>query len=900
MITNGYGLEWPKDSTQLQVEMSMIRRGGMWSNGDEVFGKGLFYHYKQLQIELWGESEDHHRWTDLMLQTILDNRLTVIQGSKDSGKTHVALSRFALTDYFLYPQETLILVSSTDSRGLEMRVWGDIKSLFERAKARHPSLAGNVIDAKKGLFTDGLDSNNEVRDMRKGIIGIPCLGTKGEWVGGLEKYYGIKQKRRRLLADECFPAGTMVDTPSGPTPIETIKAGDIVISAAGENVVSATRCSLSDSLVRIHCKDGRKIVCTPNHPFFTQMGWVLACHLCEQHYMMSANETMRILQQGLPAKEPEGQVLFTLLFIETHSQPTRNKGILFWGAQGGTPKETRMGEGAIVAHGEEQPNAQPGQLPEGCCWDTGVGCVSESSGRERDRTIQSGVAINEDVPRGNLESSNQDGQKSRKWLPNVLQSGFRISENQAGNRSRWSKSQQPDTQSEGSKEGSPVEGSWVASVEVLEQTDSGFSDSGFNLGRCRVYNLQVEGHPSYSVEGLISHNCQFMKPPFMGALANLDKGDFKCVAVGNPIGQGDPLDKMAEPVEGWDSLGEVTKTRVWKNKFSGVTINLVGTDSPNFDKDTKDKYHYLLNADDVQRVKERYGPDSMEFWSQIMGVRKAGLDARRVLTRILCERNDAFKSATWDGTDTLTKIYALDAAFGGDRCIGGMIEFGREVNGQVVIRVDVPKEYQIAISSQETPEEQIARQSKADIDALGIPSAHYYFDAGMRATLATELSKVLGNDVNAVNFQGNATARPVSSEDFVFDEKTQSKRPKRCDEHYSKFVTELWFSVRYAVLSRQIRELPQEVAEEFYMREWIKVKGDRYEIESKADMKERVGYSPDKADWLSIAVEGARRQGFMVERLRVEGTVKSEMDDWLEKEMASHKKFMKKTELNYS
>lgn len=597
-ITNTYGLGWEERYAQIDVEMAMIRFGGYFPHPETGFmcGKGLFHHYKALQIELWGDTEDHHRWSDLELKTILENRLTVIAGARDTGKTHVALSRFALTDYFTFPNTTLILISSTDSRGLELRVWGDIKDLFERAKARHKWLPGNVVDAKKGLFTDALDSNNEIRDMRKGIIGIPCLGTKGEWIGGLEKYYGIKQKRRRLLADEL----------------------------------------------------------------------------------------------------------------------------------------------------------------------------------------------------------------------------------------------------------------------------------------------------------------QFMQRPFLDSLANLDKGDFKCVGVGNPIGQGDPLDKMSEPVGGWDSMGEITKTITWKNRFGGITLNLVGTDSPNFDKETWNKYPYLIDQSDVERVKERYGMDSMQYWSQIMGVRKAGLDAHRVLTRALCERNDAYKEVIWDGAESRTKVYALDAAFGGDRCVGGWIEFGKETNGPIVIRVSPPKEFKIEISGGQTPEEQIAQEVKSDITYSGIPSANVFFDAGMRATLATEISKVVGTDVNAVNFQGNPTARPVSADDFVFDEKSQSKRLKRCDEHYSKFVTELWFSVRYAVLSRQVRELPTDVAEEFFMREWIKVTGDRYEMESKTDMKERVGYSPDLADWLAIAVEGARRLGFVIERLNSVGVKRTEMDDWLERELSQHRQMMRKTQLTYT
>jgi hypothetical protein len=65
----------------------------------------------------------------------------------------------------------------------------------------------------------------------------------------------------------------------------------------------------------------------------------------------------------------------------------------------------------------------------------------------------------------------------------------------------------------------------------------------------------------------------------------------------------------------------------------------------------------------------------------------------------------------------------------------------------------------------------------------------------------------------------------------------------------------------------QVRGLPESVMEEFCMREWTKVKGDKIEVEKKEDMKERVGRSPDEADWCSICVEGARRRGFTISRL---------------------------------
>lgn len=545
---------------------------------------------------LWPKGEDHHRWSDLILKTILDQRITVVMGSKDSGKTH-SISRYGITDYFIYPNDTLIIVSSTDLRGLQMRVWGDMKDLWSRAKDIYPWLPGNPVDSKLGIFTDALDPNDPmaVRDMRRGIICVPCLSSTGEWVG-MEKYYGMKQKRRRLLGDEC----------------------------------------------------------------------------------------------------------------------------------------------------------------------------------------------------------------------------------------------------------------------------------------------------------------SMMKSPYINTLANLDKGDFKGVFVGNPLGRGDPLDKFGEPKMGWANHLEPTKTTTWENKFGGITINLVGTDSPNFDvpEDKPVPFPYLIDRKDEERVRLRYGVNSLQYWSQIQGVRKAGMDLFRVLTRSICEMYGAFKEATWAG-DSLVQVYGLDAAFGGDRAIGGKIEFGREVSGVYALKCYAPEEIPIQVGIGQTAEEQLANHVKSRCDTYGIPSGNVFFDAGMYATLAVSMGRTVGTDVNAVNFQGPATQRPMAHDEYIIDKTTGQKRLKRCDEAYSKFVTELWWSVRLVVESRQMREIPEDVVDEFSLREWTKVAGDKYELESKKDMKQRIGFSPDLADWLAIAVEGARRKGFRISKL-LNADVEAKNQKWLEEMAHKARQFHRNKELNYA
>lgn len=563
-----YGALWPTDNPVL-IEIACIKEGGKWidkKTGTEC-GEGLFQHYKNLQTLLWPE-EYHNRWTDLILKTILEGTITCLTGPKDCSKTHSGLVKFGLTDYFCFPQETLIIVSSTTLAALEGRVWGDMKGMFQRAKQRFPFLSGNIIDSKHAISTDNLEDDAVIaRDMRKGIICVPCKNSAGAFTG-IASYVGMKQKRRRHLGDEM----------------------------------------------------------------------------------------------------------------------------------------------------------------------------------------------------------------------------------------------------------------------------------------------------------------QFMAPGMMDSIANMNSGDYKGVFAGNQIGQGDPLDVMSEPEAGWESFPEPTKTMVWKNKrfLDSYTICLFGPDSPNFDDpEQPNKYPGLINKDSIDRVIAGYGKDSHQYYSQCLGVRKSGLTARRVITKELCRQFKAFDEIIWQDEKT-TKIMAIDAAYGGvggDRCIGGHIEFGLTVDGLIGLKVTPPINVPVSAKNTQSPEDQISTWAKNYAAVNGIQPENFFYDSTGRGSLGPSLARIWSVNINPVEFGGAATDRPVSKDIFIYDPKTKTKRLKTCKEHYSKFVTELWWTARLIIESGQMRGLPMDVCEEGCAREWKEVSGGRIEIETKKEMKERTGYSPDKFDWLVTALEGARRKGFQIARL---------------------------------
>jgi superfamily II DNA or RNA helicase len=88
---------------------------------------------------------------------------------------------------------------------------------------------------------------------------------------------------RMVVTDECFPAGTMIDTPDGPKRIEHIQVGDTVtafdeITGGFEprQVTGLFKNPMPREMVAVGTRAG-VVRCTLNHPFWVEMrGWVEA------------------------------------------------------------------------------------------------------------------------------------------------------------------------------------------------------------------------------------------------------------------------------------------------------------------------------------------------------------------------------------------------------------------------------------------------------------------------------------------------------------------------------------------------------------------------------------------------------------------------------------------------
>jgi hypothetical protein len=356
------------------------------------------------------------------------------------------------------------------------------------------------------------------------------------------------------------------------------------------------------------------------------------------------------------------------------------------------------------------------------------------------------------------------------------------------------------------------------------------------------------------------------------------------------------LGVAAEPKNGWNSLPEPDKTTVWETKYhGGHCVNLVGTDSPNFDvpEGQPEPYPGLIGRKFVNRVIHDSGPDSPDFYRLVKGVMKFSLAHSRVITRQLCIDHHAHDKAQWKDTKR-TKIYAVDPAYGGgDRCVSGYVEFGEALDGGIILRVNPPKVIQINLKLLTSPEDQIAEAVFADLERLSISPNNSFYDAFGKGTMGFAFARKFGaTSPVPVESGGRPSRRPVRQDLRIFDEARRELRHKRCDEHYSKKITELWFSTRYAIEANQMRELPEDVMQEGCAREYRMVGGNLIEVESKDEMRERMSRSPDLYDWLAIAVEGARQRGFTIASL---GPVDedAESENWLSEMADKHFRLVK-------
>lgn len=290
------------------------------------------------------------------------------------------------------------------------------------------------------------------------------------------------KKFSELVIDECFPAGTLVDTPYGQRPIALIKTGDLVNTSAGPLPVTNTFVSQSNILVRLELENGTEIYCTENHPIATSEGWrnardcdglfavQLDFHQLAQSRTALLQQTMR--KSGFLGEYPA---------VGTGRNDIENDQLCY----GPNPLE----QGRILP-GNDESQTQCGAQVIGAQTRSPRGEWANEPARD-DGTRNASVHVDSATP-------NSDEPAARKRLPELLQSGLceRPTEESSGNRREFTHIAQTLGCEAGRISG-------LARVVSVSRHELG--------GPVHVYNLQVDGPHDYSVENTLVHNCTAFK-----------------------------------------------------------------------------------------------------------------------------------------------------------------------------------------------------------------------------------------------------------------------------------------------------------------------------------------------------------------------------------------------------
>jgi hypothetical protein len=112
------------------------------------------------------------------------------------------------------------------------------------------------------------------RHFAEGRDGLKPVQRRVLWsmngIGATDKAHMTKVSK---VSGDCFAAGTMVSTPSGPVAIETLKVGDVVTTSQGDCIVDAVfHNDPASPMIRIELGGGAFIVCTLDQEIKIRVG----------------------------------------------------------------------------------------------------------------------------------------------------------------------------------------------------------------------------------------------------------------------------------------------------------------------------------------------------------------------------------------------------------------------------------------------------------------------------------------------------------------------------------------------------------------------------------------------------------------------------------------------------
>jgi ATP-dependent exoDNAse (exonuclease V) alpha subunit len=340
-----------------------------------------------------------------------------------------------------------------------------------------------------------------------------------------------------IFIDECFPAGTMVDTPGGPRDIFDIRPGDPILNAWGIDQVFAISRKEVDRAVRLQIRE-TEIVVSERHPFFTRGGLVNARDLRPGDSILETASAVRLLRETIDHRNRATPTLLRSVLLNEmvdefpriqEAMPHRRAEPQMRRSQEQMASIRRsQGDRANRENRSTQAYVKIGNTNEMLCYSEVDGTPSLDPGRQWARADEGGSRI----------GRNSSGLDDLVCCPNSNGSGLHLSSSlQTGpsqsrtddlHRTRRQLSSRDDSEGAGRSQDGIPHFARVDCAEVLESGDPRLDRFRDASGKLYFYDIQASRHQSFSISGLLVHNCSMVDVRLGASL-------LKAVAIGTRV-----------------------------------------------------------------------------------------------------------------------------------------------------------------------------------------------------------------------------------------------------------------------------------------------------------------------------------------------------------------------------
>lgn len=406
-----------------------------------------------------------------------------------------------------------------------------------------------------------------------------------------------------VILDECFAPDTKIqvvrDKKLHNVNIKDCQIGDYVLNCNGIDKIKAVKKKKVEYAIKIGF-NGKEIICSPRHPFFTQRGWVPAKEIQKTDFIISSDKAMRILRGEFSNNLQIGyeeKILQSILLSEMENEPSRDKSASAY--QGSTQEnrskeismvqnttsEKRIGTNTKFEPNEEFRNSEKSIIETQGDETQTFSAWGQWSGDDITSAINEGCVVRE-LDSGICYITG----KASKGLSDELQSRFSKLREKSCNRIGWKLTlcEKELRQKEGRETGYYG----VESFEVLELGCSELDKYRDEKGQLYFYDLTIEQHPSFTINECLVHNSSILKN-YTGATKRLliEKFSnvlFKLCATATPS----PNDNM-EILNQSEFLGVIKSTEALSEWFINDTMNFGGYRLKQHAKD--DFYRWLCS-----------------------------------------------------------------------------------------------------------------------------------------------------------------------------------------------------------------------------------------------------------------------------------------------------------------